>query len=78
MYNYGFGFDFGWILMVLFWILIIWVIASLFKGSHRCVHCHGEHAYKHSGHRALAILKERYAKGEITKEQFEEIKHNLS
>ena len=60
----------GGLLMLLFWILVIvsvvvlvrWVAGSSSGGDHR----------------ALAILKERYAKGEITKEQFEQMKRDIA
>lgn len=59
---------FGFILMLLFWGLLIWGAVALFR--------HG--GFLHSGgHRALDILKERYAKGEITKEQFEAMKKDM-
>lgn len=80
MYYSDFGF--GWIFMVIFWIVIIWVIAALLRGSryHRgCSYCrhHHHHHHGHAG-RALDILEERYAKGEVTKEEYQEMKHNLS
>ena len=71
--------DWGWgwgmmagagFLMLLFWILVIvglvvlvrWVIGSSSGGESR----------------ALTILKERYAKGEITKEQFDQMKRDIA
>ena len=62
---------FSWFFMLLFGTgfiaLIIWAISKLGKG--------GDSATK-SG--PLDIAKERYAKGEITKEEFQQIKKDLS
>lgn len=60
---------FGPIFMILTSALIIWAIVSLIK--------HFSH-HPHDGHNhAIDILKERYAKGEITREQFEIMKKDL-
>jgi putative membrane protein len=60
------------ILMVVFWggliALIVWAV-SRFTRNHKT---------RISGKQdALDIAKERYARGEITKEQFEQIKKDL-
>ena len=69
----GFGFPFmGGIWMILFWVLIIggvvWLVQSLARGT-------GSSAPQSESF--LETLKRRYAKGEITKEQFEQMKHDL-
>ena len=83
MMNFGFtpfG-GFGWIFMLIFWGLIIWVIIALarrgFGRGHMCGHDHdgGSHGKDKS---PLEILKERYAKGEIDKKEFEEKKKDLN
>jgi putative membrane protein len=80
MWNYygHMGWSFGWIFTLLFWGLIIWTIFALLRGvsGHGCCgHRHGEHEHKRNN--ALDILKERYAKGEIKKEEFDKIKKDL-
>ena len=71
----GWWMVFGGILMVVFWGgligLVVWGISRLIQGSD---------SGPSSGQRrdALDIAKERYAKGEISREQFEQIKKDLS
>ncbi|MBU0515903.1 MAG: SHOCT domain-containing protein [Proteobacteria bacterium] len=64
----------GWIMMIVFWGLIIaglvvlirWLLTSSRQsGGGRSVG------------RALDILKERYARGEITKDEFESMKKDI-
>ena len=69
------GMGWGWIglgivHMTLFWILVILGIVVLVKWSA------GGGPPRVEG-RALEILKERYAKGELTREQFEQMKREL-
>ncbi len=75
MMGYGFG-GFGVldaIFMILWWVIIIAVIIAFVRWLHGRSHeLHG----RRNG--ALAILKERYAKGEIDKKEFEERKKNLA
>lgn len=74
MGNYGYGMMGygGMFLSVLFWIIIIVLGYFLIKSLI-------EHNKAHSveGKSAFDIAKNRYAKGEITKEELEEIKKNL-
>jgi putative membrane protein len=73
-YYYGNGFGFaglGMFFTLLFWIALIWIIVSLFRQ-------HNQAPTADSTNRALDILKERYAKGELTKKQFDEMKKDLN
>ena len=60
-----------WLIMIIFWIvvigLVIWGIGTISRRS-----------TGGGGSNALSIAKERYAKGEISHEEFEKIKKNLS
>jgi putative membrane protein len=72
------GFGWGWfmpIFMILFWGLVIWGIVALARGATSC-----SSAASHSAHAdsALEVLKRRYARGEISKEEFEEKKRDLT
>ncbi len=57
---HGFG-------MLIFWIIIIFLIFSLFNTK-----------TKSKNESALDILEKRLAKGEITQEQFDSIKESIS
>jgi putative membrane protein len=52
--------------MVIFWAIIVFLFFSLFKSNN-----------EQKKDSALDILKKRLAKGEITKEQFDEIKQTV-
>jgi putative membrane protein len=64
---------YGWGGMVIFWGLVIWGIVALVHrtsgNGYGTDHQHSESA--------LEVLKRRYAKGEINKEEFEEKKKAL-
>lgn len=66
----GFGMGFG---MLLFWGLLIAAIVMLVKGSWRGGNCNK----RERGKSALDILNERYARGEIERDEFEQKKHDL-
>lgn len=77
----GFGFPLiGGILMFLFWVLIIggivWLVAWLARGGAQSASSALTNT-SNANQTPLDIVKVRYAKGEITKEQFEEMKRDL-
>ncbi|MDP2954468.1 MAG: SHOCT domain-containing protein [Chloroflexota bacterium] len=58
--------------MVVFWGLIIWLVVALAQGSTGTRSYDSSHADS-----ALEVLKKRYARGEISKEEYEERKKDL-
>jgi putative membrane protein len=73
--DWGMGW-FGMIFMIIFWGLIIVGLVSLIKWL-----IHNTSGKAHfgvsAGSRAMDILKERYARGEINGDEFESIKKDL-
>ncbi|MBU1039254.1 SHOCT domain-containing protein [Patescibacteria group bacterium] len=76
MWNSYCGNIFGWgmagpVIMIVFWLaailLFIWLVKHFTKSNHQ----------DNSSTKAAAILKERYAKGEISQQEFEEKLKNL-
>lgn len=73
----GFGFG-GWILMILFWAMLIVAIVFLIKAfAGARPHGEGGRSDPPRGDRALELLRERYARGEIDHEEFEERRRRL-
>ncbi len=79
MMYYGFA-PFGWIFMLVFWCLMIGVVIALARGGFgkgMCGHNHNDGSTHGKNKSPLDILKDRYAKGEINKKEFEEKKKDL-
>ena len=69
--GYGWGMGLGWLLMIIFWVLIVLGVAyivRLFAGSMR---------KEEKDVSAIDILRKRYAKGEITREEFQKMKDDI-
>jgi putative membrane protein len=64
--NYGYGMGFGWFFMILFWAIVIYIVVALVKKNGSGVN-----------ETADDILRKRYARGEISKEEFERMKKEI-
>jgi len=70
MGEYGwYGPGFGWIFMMLVWVLVIVGVVALIKWL--------SWSPTQRGETPLAILKARYARGEVSKEEYERMRHEL-
>lgn len=62
------GWGLGWIIQLLIIVLFIYLIVMIIKKSN---------SQSHHEDRSDAILKERFAKGEITEEEYKKMKKTL-
>jgi putative membrane protein len=78
MTHYGFwggpqmgwwGWGIGSIFSLVFWVLLIFLLVALFR--------HWSRREETGNDSAMKILRERYAKGEIGKKEFEEMKKDI-
>jgi putative membrane protein len=76
MHGFGFGYG-GWFVMILFWGLLIvgavWLIRSLFSGG-------TNPSFRKSDGEGSAkdILDRRYARGELSREEYDTMKQDLA
>ncbi len=63
----GFGMGFGWIIIIVVIVAAIWFITSMAKTNRN----------KTVNKTAFDILKERYARGEISKAEFDRMKNDI-
>ena len=71
------GFGWGWfmpIFVILFWVLIIWAVVAQVHGTSQS---RGSDSGSGRPGSALEVLKTRYARGEISKREYEEKKKDL-
>ena len=83
------GFGGGWMMlwMVIFWVVVVslalWLLSRLFPGARDgsdhagCERPPAGNASLDGTGRALDILKERYARGEITRAEYLEMRRDL-
>lgn len=75
MYSYMYGSNWLWhgffgpVFMVVFWVALIYLFVVFVRDNT---------TKNRDEKKAMDYLKERYAKGEITKEQFEHMKKDIS
>ena len=73
-YGYGMG-AFGWIFVLVFWGLIIFGVVLLARWLWDRGQSGGRGG---SSETALDILKRRYARGEISKEEYDRMRHDVA
>ncbi len=72
-FGWGMG-SFGWVFMILFWGLVIIGVVAVVKWLIGTLGSSDEVARQTT---ALQILEQRYARGEINREEFDEKKRDL-
>ncbi len=66
----GYGMGWWWIIGIIIMVIIVWMVVKAINQTN--------YSNTRLGNKsALDILKERYARGEIDKEEFDERKNNL-
>jgi putative membrane protein len=69
MYGHGWGMGWGWIIGLIVLVVIIWIVVKALNQN--------KTSDQPGNKTPLDILKERYARGEIDKQEFEERKKDL-
>lgn len=69
-WSWGMGFGFGWLFMVIFLVLVVLCLVFFIRMI-------SDSGKKEERETALDILKKRYAKGEISKEEFDRIREDF-
>lgn len=84
MMGFGTGmWGLGALVMIAFWVIVIggavWLVITLARGNQSIAPSNQPHTLLSStpSQPPLDILKARYAKGEITQEQFEQMRRDL-
>lgn len=72
--GWGWGMGFGWIFMIFFWALIVLGVVALAKWLFSAGGTVGSGGFSKT---PPEILKERYARGEINREQYERMRRDL-
>ncbi|MCF8045299.1 MAG: SHOCT domain-containing protein [Desulfarculaceae bacterium] len=67
--GHGWSMGFGWIFWLILIALMVWIAVKLINPDRG--------ACNESDRTALDILKERYAKGEITREEFKQLENDI-
>jgi len=73
-FGWGPGFGFGWVFMLLLWAVVIFGIVAIVKWLMGASGTNSAPKPK----TALQILQERYASGEIDRDEFEQMKRDLT
>ncbi len=71
------AYGWGWLFVIVFWVLVVLIIVAIIRaiagsGYYR------NYRNEESGNTALQILNERYARGEIAREEYEAKKRDIS
>jgi putative membrane protein len=75
MMGYGYMSMWGWLWMLLFWsgliVLVIWLISRLFPTTKQ------QDSHSDTPPSAREVLDMRYARGELTQEQYQQMRQTL-
>ncbi len=78
MMGFGFGFPFMWLFWILIIGLVIWAVVQIANRSGGNQPAGGNYPpYTSQQEDALEVLKRRYARGEITKSEYEDMRRDL-
>jgi putative membrane protein len=76
-YYYDGMWGFGGFFMLIFWVAVIWAFFALIRMT---MHSGSDHSHRkpYSEDASMKILRERYARGEIDKKEFDEKMRDLA